>query len=89
MTEVQGSDNSWVTRVSAGGRVVVPSRFRRSLGIKKGDELVITLEDGEIRMRSREQARKRAQELVSQLIPKKVSLARELIAERRKAASLE
>ena len=78
-----------VTRLSAGGRVVLPARFRRALGVKPGDELLMKLTDGHLRIQSREQARKRAQDFVARLVPKGVSLSAELIADRRREAARE
>ena len=69
--------------------MVLPSAFRRSLALKPGDQVVMVLEDGHIRLFSRRQARQRAQDLVARLVPKGVSLARELIRERRREASYE
>jgi hypothetical protein len=56
------------------------------LGIRAGDEVLLRLEDGELRVSSRVQARRRAQEYVRSLVPKNVSLVAELIKERRAAA---
>lgn len=69
-------------RVSAGGRIVIPSELRSALGLKVGDEVLISLEDGEIRISTREHQLRRAQELVRSQVPTERSLAEELIAER-------
>jgi PIN domain nuclease of toxin-antitoxin system len=52
------------------------------VSIKPGDEVLLRLENGEVRVSSRAQARRRAQEYVQSLDPKNVSLAAELIKER-------
>lgn len=78
-----------IAKLAAGGRIVLPSPFRKSLGVKPGDEVVMVLEQEQVRLFSRQQARKRAQDLVAKLIPRETSLADELIAERRKEASRE
>ena len=74
------------TTVTEGGRIVIPAPYRRALGIQTGDEVLLRLEDGEIRVSSRSQARRRAQEYVRSLVPKSVSLVAELIRERRETA---
>jgi len=75
-----------MTHVSAGGRIVIPSAFRRALGLEDGDEVLISLDDGVIRVFTRKQQLRRAQELVRSHVPASRSLADELIAERRKEA---
>jgi AbrB family looped-hinge helix DNA binding protein len=74
------------THVSAGGRIVIPSPFRRALGLEDGDEVLISLDDGVISVITRKQQLRRAQELVRSHVPDSRSLADELIAERRKEA---
>jgi AbrB family looped-hinge helix DNA binding protein len=65
---------------------VIPSEFRRALGLKDGDEVLLSLEDGVIRLFTRKQQLRRAQELVRSHVPASLSLADELVAERRKEA---
>jgi AbrB family looped-hinge helix DNA binding protein len=77
--------NSLTTTIAEGGRVVIPASYRRALGVRPGDQVVLRLEDGEVRMTTRAQARQRAQEYVRSLVPKNVSLVDELIRERREA----
>ncbi len=74
------------TRVAAGGRIVIPASYRKALGIKPGDDVVLQLEEGVIRLYSRAQALHRLQERVARAVPKGVSLAKELIRERRHEA---
>jgi AbrB family looped-hinge helix DNA binding protein len=71
------------TKLAEGGRIVIPVEYRQALGLHVGDEVVLLLEDGEVRMMTPQQAIKRAQELVSQYIEQGRSLSDELIAERR------
>lgn len=71
------------TKISNGGRIVIPVAYRKQLGINPGDDVVLTLEEGEIRLISARQAVKRAQRLVRRYIPESVSLTDELIQERR------
>ena len=82
MTEVR-------VKVSQGGRVVIPAEFRRALGLEIGEDVLLRLEDGQLRIITRRRAIKEAQALVRQYIPEGRSLVEELIAERRNEASRE
>ncbi len=75
------------TIIREGGRLVIPAAYRKALGIKPGDEVLLTLEDGEIRVVSTRQAVARAQTLLRRYIPKGRSLSEELIKERREEAA--
>lgn len=75
--------------VSDGGRIVLPAEYRRALGVKAGDVVLLNLEDGEVRIRTVDQAIRRAQELVRRYVPADRSLVDELIAERRLEAERE
>ncbi|MBW4594005.1 MAG: AbrB/MazE/SpoVT family DNA-binding domain-containing protein [Brasilonema angustatum HA4187-MV1] len=57
------------TKISEGGRVVIPSEYRKQLGLEVGDEIMIQLVDGEMRICSLEEAVKRAQGIVRRYIP--------------------
>ena len=72
--------------VSAGGRIVIPAEFRRALGLKDGDEVLLSLEDGVIRISTRKEQLRRAQALVMSHVSAQRSLAAELISERRHEA---
>ncbi len=76
-------------KIGPSGRVVIPAAFRKEMGLKAGDEVLMRLEDGEVTLYTRAQAIRRAQELVRRYVPKDVSLADELIAERRREVEQE
>jgi AbrB family looped-hinge helix DNA binding protein len=77
-------------RIAQGGRVVIPAEYRKALGVKVGDHVVIELRDDELRLRSRQAAIKKVQAMVRQYVPDESrSLADELIAERRQEAARE
>jgi AbrB family looped-hinge helix DNA binding protein len=78
-----------VTRVSEGGRVVIPAEYRKALGLNPGDEVVLFLEEGGIRILTPREAARRAQAVVRSYIPAGRRLADELIAERRQEARRE
>lgn len=74
-------------KMSDGGRVVMPAEIRQALGLKEGDAVLWSLVDGEARVTSRAQRIRQAQALVRRHVPAGVSLADELIAERRQEAA--
>ena len=71
------------TKIGEGGRLVIPAAYRKALGLKPGDEVILALEEGEIRVLSTRQAIARAQTLVRRYIPEGRRLSEELIQERR------
>jgi AbrB family looped-hinge helix DNA binding protein len=73
-------------RVNENGRVVIPVAFRNRLGIRAGDEVVLELEDDELRIITLKRNIERAQRLVRKHVKPGTSLVDELIAERRQAA---
>jgi AbrB family looped-hinge helix DNA binding protein len=76
-------------RVNENGRVVIPAPYRKALGIKAGDEVILRMEDDELRITTRQRRIERAQRRVRQYVKPGVSLVDELIAERREAAKRE
>ena len=48
--------NSKYARIAPGGRVVIPAEYRKALGVKVGDHVVIELQGDERRLRSRRAA---------------------------------
>lgn len=75
------------TKIQDGGRLVIPAAYRKALGLKPGDEVLLSIEDGEIRLVSTRQAVAQAQNLLRRYIPKGRSLSMELIKERREEAA--
>jgi AbrB family looped-hinge helix DNA binding protein len=73
-------------RVNENGRVVIPASFRKALGINIGDEVVLRMEDDELRITTLKRRVERAQRLVRKHAKRGTSLVDELIAERREAA---
>jgi AbrB family looped-hinge helix DNA binding protein len=76
-------------RVNENGRVVIPAAFRKAMGINVGDEVVLRIEDNELRILTLKQRIERAQRLVRGHVKPGTSLLDELIAERREAAKRE
>ena len=76
-------------RVNENGRVVIPSSFRKALGIEVGDEVVLRIEDDELRITTQQRRIQRAQQRARQYLKPGTSLVHELLTERRKAAKHE
>jgi AbrB family looped-hinge helix DNA binding protein len=77
-------------RINQQGRIVIPAECRAAAGLKPGDELLIeTVGEGELRLRTPEQAIRVAQAIVARHVPKNRDLVAELIADRRKEAKRE
>lgn len=74
-------------KMSEGGRVVIPVEIRQAMGLKEGDTVLWDYSDGTAHLTTRSQRIKRAQAVVRQYVPADVSLADELIAERRTEAA--
>jgi len=70
-------------KIIEGGKLVIPAAMRRALGIASGDTVLVGIEEGELRIRSLAKAVERAQAIVRRRVPAGVSLADELIADRR------
>ena len=78
------------SRVTEGGRVVIPANIRRQAGIDVGEIVNFEIDnDSSIRITTQKQNLRRAQELFRKYVPEGRSLVDELIAERRKEASNE
>lgn len=69
-------------RVSKSGRISLPARYRRAMGVNVGDDVILRLEDGEVRIFTLQHAIQNAQALVRQYLGEGRSLSEELIAER-------
>ena len=76
-------------KLGKSGRLVLPVQFRRALGVEPGDELILALDKGELRIFTRGEAIRRAQRLVRRYIPSDRSLVDELIHERRAESARE
>ena len=72
------------------GRIVIPAALRQQLDLKDGDQLIWSVRDGQLVATTRRSQLRKAQALFQQFVPADApSLADELIAERRAAASAE
>ncbi len=46
-------------KIGEGGRLIIPAPYRKAMGVHPGDELVIRLQDGELRLFQQAEALKR------------------------------
>ncbi|MGO9173213.1 MAG: AbrB/MazE/SpoVT family DNA-binding domain-containing protein [Rhodomicrobium sp.] len=69
-----------------GGRVVIPAALRDAMEAREGDAILAWVEEGELHLLSPRVGARQAQAMLKGLIPEGVSLADELIAERRREA---
>ena len=77
------------TRVSQNGRIVIPASFREALEINEGDEVLVCLDDKELRITTKQLRIRRAQERARRYLKPGTSLVDELLAERRAEAKRE
>ncbi len=76
-------------RVGPQGRMVIPAQLREELHVEPGEVLVARVEDGRLVLESRDAILRRLRAEFARAVPKGVSLAGELIAERRAEAARE
>jgi AbrB family looped-hinge helix DNA binding protein len=75
--------------VSSGGRVVIPAKLRKAIGLRTGDTVIIRLTEDGLVITTPERAVRAAQALVRKYVPGDQRLGDELIAERRREAKQE
>ncbi len=75
-----------MTRLGKAGRLVIPARLRKELGIEAGDELILRLDAEGLHVSTPAQALARAQAFVENLGIEGRDLAVELVAERHQEA---
>jgi len=73
-------------RVADGGRIVIPAEVRERLGLSIGTEVVMTVEDDHATLMNAKAARQRARRRVRKYVGPGRSLAKELMAERKREA---
>ncbi len=74
-------------KLNASGRVVIPAAVRKALDLRPGDELIMRVEDGELRLSTRRQALARARRLIRRHIPSDEDLTQSLLDDRRREAA--
>lgn len=72
-----------------GGRVVIPAALREAMEVEEGDAILAWVDEGELHLLSPRVGARQAQAMLKGLLPEGVSLADELLAERRQEAEAE
>ena len=73
-------------KLDRAGRFLIPQRFRSELGLAEGSELLVRMEDGELRLTTRDAALKKAQQKLSKFRPPEGNVVDTFLAERRAEA---
>ena len=79
-----GKSGTMKVKMGDDGCVVIPLSAREALGLKAGDALIVSVEDGEIRLLTIRAAVRKAQAIVRKFISDDVSLVDELLEDRRR-----
>ena len=74
---------STAVKVSASGRMNLPSEVRRALGLKGPGHVILTMDDGTLTVRTMAQALEQVRALARPYAPKDRLASEDLIAERR------
>ena len=78
----QANSNIIRTKLGKGGRIIIPSRFRKNLNLSEGDDIVLQMQNNNICISTAQSALKRLQDKVKEL-DSNISLVNQLITERR------
>lgn len=66
-------------QIREGGRIIIPAIIRKELDIEIGDEIILKVEDGEIRLSTLKHAISQAQHIVKKYNTKGKNLTDELL----------
>jgi AbrB family looped-hinge helix DNA binding protein len=80
---------SYRVRIAAGGRIVIPAEVRQLLGIRVGEEMLLTRDEVGIRLMTSRQAIRQAQSFFAKLKGEGEGVVEELLRERRDEAARE
>ena len=75
------------TRLNENGALELPLSVQRALGLHPGDEIVLRVENDELRMTTTAKRVERAQQLFRKYVGERVRLSDELLADRRREAA--
>ena len=70
------------TTVGSGGRIVIPAAMRKALGVDAGEEVLLFLEEGEVRISTRLGNIEKIRAMVRAQIPEGVSVVDEFLKEK-------
>ncbi len=80
---------STLAKMDSAGRIVIPAKDRKRLGVKPGDRLVVVVKNDGLHIMTTRAALRRAQVFTDRYFSRDRKLADELIAERREEARRE
>lgn len=81
-------DSEWV-KVGPAGRMVIPAKFRKAIGIEEDMEVLVELTGNQLHILTWKESLRRIQEELNRNVPEGVSIVDELIAERRQEFRME
>jgi AbrB family looped-hinge helix DNA binding protein len=84
-----GARQSRRVRIDSAGRVVVPAGFRKALGIDSGQELLVSLDEGVLRLQTIDAALERVRLIARSRRKGRGGVVDQFIAERRAEAARE
>ena len=76
-------------KIADDGGLTIPAEYREALGLAIGAEVILSLDDDQIRIFTVDTAIRRAQDIVSWCVDPQRSLVDELLADRRAEAESE
>ena len=82
-------DNVYRVKINEEGRLIIPAPYRKQYGLGTGQEVMLRATDEGLLIATFDQALQRFQADVAALVGPNVSLADELIADRRQEAAAE
>jgi AbrB family looped-hinge helix DNA binding protein len=88
MDKLMKSDG-FKSRINENGRIVIPAEIRKSMGLKAGDTVVMTLTEGVLRIESQRVKIQRIQEDFKKFAKPGKRASDELVADRREEAGHE
>lgn len=77
------------SKIDGAGRVLLPLKIRRELGLAENTEVILRVEDGELRLHTRKEAMRRAKVRLAGRKKPGESVVTEFLAERRQEAQRE
>lgn len=80
---------TYQVRIAAGGRLVIPAEVRQGLGIKEGDEVLLTRDEFGIRITTLEQTVREVQAFFGQFKKDGEDVVNELLRDRQDEAAQE
>ena len=81
-------DSEWV-KVGPAGRLVIPAKFRKAIGIEEDMEVLVELAGSQLHILTWKESLRKIQEELNRNVPEGVSIVDELIAERRQEFRME